>query len=157
MSQLIAWIMSLGTLAAVLFWPHNAYKGHLPTLIESSVYQSSSRVAWALAFGWIVFACATNRGGPLNTFLSWTAFEPLSNLCYLAYLSHPLLINYHTGRLRERIYYGHYELMSIFLARVVLTFLLSYILYVFVESPFASVEKYIFRKKKAEGESSVKK
>ncbi|XP_074593824.1 nose resistant to fluoxetine protein 6-like isoform X2 [Brevipalpus obovatus] len=142
-TQVLAWLASLSTMIAVLFAPYSAFKGHQPSLTEAALYLSIHRTAWAIALGWLVFACSTDRGGPINRLLSWSAFGPLSNLSYLAYLVHPLLMLYHTGRTRERVYFGHYELFNTFLARTVMAVGLSYILYVTIELPFASLEKYI--------------
>lgn len=96
----------------ILFAPHDAFKGKKPTVTEAAIYLSVHRSAWAIALGWLVFACSTERGGMINKLLSWSAFGPLSNLSYLAYLVHPLLMLLHTGRTRERVYFGHYELVS---------------------------------------------
>lgn len=95
----------------------------------------------------MIFACSTGRGGPLTTLLSWPAFGPLSSLSYLAYLTHPILMFFHTGRIRERIYFGHYEMICIFLSRLIMTFFLAYFVHVMIEVPFASIESYIFLKK----------
>lgn len=54
---------------------------------------------------------------------------------------------FHTGRVRERIYFGHYEMVSIFLSRLIMTFFLAYFVHVMIEVPFASIELYIFPKK----------
>lgn len=108
---MLAWLASLSTMIAILFAPYSAFKGHQPSLTEAALYLSIHRTAWAIALGWLVFACSTERGGPINRLLSWSAFGPLSNLSYLAYLVHPLLMLYHTGRTRERVYFGHYELV----------------------------------------------
>ena len=98
-------------MSLIIFAPHSAFAGTMPSLTEAAVYLSVHRTAWAIALGWLIFACSTERGGFINTLLSWNAFGPLSNLSYLAYLVHPLLMLFHTGRTRERVYFGHYELV----------------------------------------------
>lgn len=145
--QAILWIVSAVVGVLVLCGPHEAYKSILPTVEESSWYYALARTAWSWAIGWMIFACATGRGGPLTTLLSWPAFSPLSSLSYLAYLTHPILMFFHTGRVRERIYFGHYEMICIFLSRLIMTFFLAYFVHVMIEVPFASIESYIFPKK----------
>lgn len=54
----------------------------------------------------------------------------------------------HTGRIRERIYFGHYELVNIFVSRLVFSFILAYFVHIFIELPFASIEEYIFPSKR---------
>ncbi|KAI1303723.1 Nose resistant to fluoxetine protein 6 [Halotydeus destructor] len=145
--QAVAWVISFLTMALVNAGPLEAFRSNLPSLVNSSLYYAFARTAWAWAIGWIVFACATGRGGPINQLLSWSAFGPLSALSYLAYLTHPLLMLYHTGRVRERIYFGHYEMWSIFLSRMCMTFVLAYFVHVIIEVPFARIESYVFPKK----------
>ena len=140
-------MVSTLTCVAVICGPHEAFKSNLWPILDSSLYYAFARTAWSWAVGWMVFACATGRGGPVHTFLSWSAFGPLSSLSYLAYLTHPLLMIFHTGRIRERIYFGHYEMVCIFLSRLVMTFGLAYLVHVIVEVPFASVEHYMFPKR----------
>lgn len=139
--QTVAWVSSTSAIAVVIFLTHEAYKSKLPTLLESSLYYAFSRVIWSWSIGWIIFACSTGRGGYAGDFLSWSFFAPLSSLSYLAYLIHPLLIFYHTGRLRERIYFGHYEMVNIFLSRLFLSFFLAFLLFLLIEMPFAALEK----------------
>ncbi|RWS07993.1 nose resistant to fluoxetine protein 6-like isoform X1, partial [Dinothrombium tinctorium] len=142
--QTLAWLASAFIMLFVIFAPYKAFRGFLPTVHHSALYLATHRTLWALAIGWLVFACSTKRGGIINKFLSWSAFGPLSSLTFLAYLIHPLLMVIHTGSIRERVYFGHYELLNIFLARTMMSFGLAYILFVLVELPFSSIEKYIF-------------
>ena len=128
--------------------PFEAYRSNLPSIIESGLYYAFARTTWSWCVGWIIFACATGHGGPVNAFLSWSPFGPLSNLSYLAYLVHPILMLLHTGRIRERIYFGHYELVNIFVSRLVFSFLLAYFIHILIEVPFASIEEYIFPSKR---------
>ena len=146
--QTLFWILSAVVATLVILGPHEAYKSNEFSILESSLYYALARPAWSWAIAWIVFACGTGRGGPIAAFLSWPAFSPLSSLSYLAYLTHPILMLIHTGRIRERIYFGHYEMMTIFLSRLILTFFLAYFVHVMIEVPFASIETYIFPKKK---------
>jgi hypothetical protein len=51
---------------------------------------------FAIALGWVIFACHTGIGGPLNFALSLGPLLPLSNLSYTAYLFHmvPVVFTY---------------------------------------------------------------
>ncbi|PSN39085.1 hypothetical protein C0J52_07353 [Blattella germanica] len=60
----------------------------VPSNFESSIYTALSRSTWSLGVGWVAYACVFGYGGPVNTFLSWTAFQPLSRLSYCVYLVH---------------------------------------------------------------------
>lgn len=60
--------------------------------VESAAYVALSPTAWALALSWVVVACVTGYGGPVNSILSSKFFAPLSRLTYCAYLIHPLIM-----------------------------------------------------------------
>ena len=55
---------------------------------EACVYEMLSRLAWSVALGWVVVACAKGWGGPINKFLSWGVFQPLAKISYMTYLTH---------------------------------------------------------------------
>ena len=54
----------------------------------SAIYGGFYKVAWALAVGWVIFACSRGYGGWINELLSWKAFVPLSRVSYIIYLIH---------------------------------------------------------------------
>ena len=54
----------------------------------SAIYGGFYKVAWALAVGWVIFACCRGYGGWINELLSWKAFVPLSRVSYIIYLIH---------------------------------------------------------------------
>ncbi|KAK7474886.1 hypothetical protein BaRGS_00033888, partial [Batillaria attramentaria] len=56
------------------------------------VHETLQRPLWGLVVCWVVFACTTEHGGPINRFLSWRGFLPLSRLTYCVYLLHPVVI-----------------------------------------------------------------
>ncbi|GMT14351.1 hypothetical protein PFISCL1PPCAC_5648, partial [Pristionchus fissidentatus] len=60
------------------------------------VYGTIHRDVFALALAWLVYACHTGIGGPVNAILSWKHLLPLSNLCYSVYLIHliPVVLTY---------------------------------------------------------------
>lgn len=60
------------------------------------VYGSIHRTVFALAIAWLIYACHSGMGGPVNAILSHRIFIPLSSLCYGVYLIHmlPVLLTY---------------------------------------------------------------
>lgn len=140
----VGWTISLALLAAVIFTPYRAFKGEPVSQLFSSLYLSLHRPIWAVCFGWLVVSCATGHGGFIDRLLAYRFFRAPSALSYLAYLIHPVLMLYHTGNVRERVYLSHYLFLNTFLARTVLAFAAAYLLYVTVELPFAQLERYVF-------------
>lgn len=58
------------------------------TSLEYALYASLSRVGWALALSYIIYACVHGYGGPVNWFLSLSLWQPLSRLSYAIYIIH---------------------------------------------------------------------
>ncbi|KAL0276270.1 UNVERIFIED_CONTAM: hypothetical protein PYX00_003876 [Menopon gallinae] len=83
----LGWILSMMTTFILV---HGLY-GELDQ-VESAAYVALSHTAWSLAVSWIVVACVTGYGGPVNVILSSRLFAPFSRLSYCAYLIHPLIM-----------------------------------------------------------------
>lgn len=141
---MFGWFVCTIILLAAIFAPYRSFSGIEVSAMKAGLYLATHRIAWSIAVGWIIFDCALNNTF-INKILSVRVFEPLGKLSFLAYLIHPLLIIIHTGRVRERTLFAHYELINVFLARSLMAFGLAFILYIMVELPFASFEKYISR------------
>jgi len=60
------------------------------------IYGSVYRTVFSLSLGWVIYACHTNIGGPLNWLLSLPPLLPLSILSYSVYLIHmiPVVFTY---------------------------------------------------------------
>lgn len=58
------------------------------SVLASAFYESMSRVVWAAALAWLVFACVHGYGGPVNWFLSLPGWQPLARLSYAIYIVH---------------------------------------------------------------------
>ncbi|KAF8782021.1 Nose resistant to fluoxetine protein 6 like protein [Argiope bruennichi] len=107
-----------------------------------------------MAFAFLVLKWENKRErvnfGIVNRLLSWNVFIPLGHLSYLVYLLHPLIMLYRTASMRERISYGHTELVFEFLTYTVIAFFLAYIGHIAVEKPFLILEGIFFRKRPLE-------
>jgi len=59
-------------------------------------YGMLHRQVFALSVSWLIYACHTGMGGPVNRILSCRFLIPLSSLCYTVYLFHmiPVVLTY---------------------------------------------------------------
>ncbi|XP_052225024.1 nose resistant to fluoxetine protein 6-like [Dreissena polymorpha] len=55
------------------------------------LYNATSRTVLGACVAWVIFACATGYGGPVNALLSWKGIVPLSRLTYCCYLGYKFL------------------------------------------------------------------
>lgn len=108
---LLGWLMALAMLFAVIFalYPNNQPNANPLTHLEGAFYLSLSRIAWPIALAWIVFACINGYGGPINRFLSWSFWEPLSRLSYCMYIWHLLVVSINAGRIKTNPYFSDYD------------------------------------------------
>lgn len=76
-------------MATVIFSSYPLWQpDHNTTALENGIYVSMSRVAWALALSYLIYACVHGYGGPVNWFLSLSFWQPLSRLSYAIYILH---------------------------------------------------------------------
>jgi peptidoglycan/LPS O-acetylase OafA/YrhL len=92
--NIIFWLVALFLIGLMVFGPYDNLNGG-PTLsrVSNILYQSSSRVIWAIGLGYIIYACVTSNGGLFNTLFSLPVWTPLARLSFSTYLIHLTLMN----------------------------------------------------------------
>jgi len=90
---------------------------------------------------WITFACSIGYGGPVDAFLSWKAWMPLSRLTYCAYLMHPvLMITYYRSR-QDTLHFGtHIQMIGLFFGFATLSYAIAYAASLAFEIPISHLE-----------------
>ncbi|XP_072144164.1 nose resistant to fluoxetine protein 6-like [Dermacentor andersoni] len=137
------WTLSTVLALLVVFGPFKWLRGDSWLGADAVAYAGLSKLAWALSLSWVVFACASGRGGFANRLLSWKPLIPLSRLSYGAYLIHSPLYLIRAGILRERMSLQHFNLVKDFFGCLTMSFLMAYLLYLLCEAPVASLEKLL--------------
>lgn len=85
----MAWLVTFALLGAAVFANYPLMQPDIiSTNIDHALYASFSRIAWALALSYIIYACVHGYGGPVNWFLSLSLWQPLSRLSYAIYILH---------------------------------------------------------------------
>lgn len=85
----LGWTLCVGTVIAVLAGNYPLQSSAYPdSPWAGGAYEALSRVTWAAAVAWLVFACAHGYGGPVNWWLSLPGWQPLARLSYTIYLVH---------------------------------------------------------------------
>lgn len=110
-----------------------------------ALFESVGRPLWAACVGWIIFASHNNRGGFINSILSWEGFLPLSRLTYAAYLVHPVVMMIHVYSKRSLIYISDFDMAYLFMGHFVTSFLAAFVISVCAEAPALALEKLVFR------------
>nr|KAG5687119.1 hypothetical protein BaRGS_022744 [Batillaria attramentaria] len=139
----ITWIV--GVFLCYITYTERKEGGTPWTVVEHSFYESFGRPCWAMCVGWIIYACYNNRGGFINSILSWEGFLPLSRLTYAAYLIHPVVMMLHLFSKKALIYIDDMGMVYLFMGHTVTAFLAAFLLSVSCEAPALALEKMAFR------------
>ena len=145
----VGWAVATGTALAVIYGPfyYNSHPGSQMTMVASGFYVSLSRTAWALSLSWLVLACASGYGGPVNWVLSWKIWAPVGRLTYAAYLVHPIILVAYIFNLLTPLHFTDLTVIYMFVANLVFTYLAAYILSMIVEAPMMAIEKSFLSKR----------
>ncbi|XP_049288164.1 nose resistant to fluoxetine protein 6-like [Anopheles funestus] len=150
--QLSRWFVALGwTLAgaamlAILLGDHPIQQPDYDTLPQAvdAIYESLSRVSWATAVGWIVFACVNGYGGPINDFLGATVWQPLGRLSYAIYLLHLPIQTMLAGFARVPYYFTDLLAVYQFWGDIGFTLTVALLWTLLFESPIIGLERMLF-------------
>lgn len=108
------------------------------------LYALVGRPSYALAIAWVAFACATGNGGPVNTFLGWKLFVPLSKITYCAYLLHPILLQvYNLSRPQPFHFTTFFQMLRHTMEAVFVAYALAFFFALAFERPFFHIDEMI--------------
>ncbi|CAG2116057.1 unnamed protein product, partial [Medioppia subpectinata] len=107
------------------------------------VWFLSGRVLWALGYGWIVYACSTNRGWIIQRFFNYQPIQPLAKLAFGIYLSHIIIIGTRLLAIRETYVMTHSGIFEGAIIDYVIAVLTAYMLYILIECPIYHLIKII--------------
>jgi peptidoglycan/LPS O-acetylase OafA/YrhL len=109
------WILSLGTLTAVLFglYPLEDYTD--PSLkLAHALFFALHRNSWGLAISWIIFSCEMGDGGIVRKFLELPLWRPLGRMSLSFYLIHSLYITIHIASGRVPLWFNDAKMVNNF-------------------------------------------
>lgn len=136
-------------MSAVIFTNHplvQPLEKHTP--LEHGLYDALTRVGWAIALCYIIFACVHNSGGPVNWFLAHPLWQPVSRLCYSIYLWHAPIILLTSTTLKEPQYFTEFMTYHLFIGNYIITVFVSLVATLAFESPIVILEKMLLGPKK---------
>ena len=143
----LGWCLAIGTALTVVYGMYDYNKnGTVMSPTASGFYVSLSRTAWSLSLAWLVLACATGHGGPVNWFLSWKIWAPLGRLTYAAYIVHPIILVCYQLNLLTSLHFTDLTLIYIFVSNLIFTYLFAYVVSMAVEAPMMAIEKFLSKR-----------
>ncbi|KAL8564702.1 hypothetical protein ACOMHN_004195 [Nucella lapillus] len=145
------WLVTIGLILATVLVKYD--DNHV--MMEQPFYWSAAARAWhevlyrivfSLAVCWVVFMCATGRGGFINSMLSWKVLVPLSHLAFCIYLLHPAVILADIWQTRVPPYFTVSYLLQRASGYILLSAIFAFFLSVTVETPISALERMILNK-----------
>ncbi|XP_017487800.1 PREDICTED: nose resistant to fluoxetine protein 6, partial [Rhagoletis zephyria] len=140
------WVVAFGVMLACLWGPYWRILPQNPSapIVEGALYEPLSRSSWAIAIGWIVWACYNGHGGLINDFLSWGFFTGFSRLTYCMYVIHRIVQLVNDGRIQTDTHFSDYEMILRWWHDFGVALTLSIFATLAFESPILGIEKAIF-------------
>ncbi|RWS14326.1 nose resistant to fluoxetine protein 6-like isoform X2 [Dinothrombium tinctorium] len=129
------WCISIVAFLLVLLSTYYWNIGYKWSPLSAALYSGTHRLIWSLSVAWVCFACVTGNGGPINKFLSWKLFIPLSKLGFSIYLMHFLIVWLRYAYIRERLPFSHYTMFCEFVVNFALSIVMAAIAFLAVEAP----------------------
>ncbi|XP_011498391.1 PREDICTED: nose resistant to fluoxetine protein 6-like [Ceratosolen solmsi marchali] len=138
------WLIAITAGISAILGPRGMYFNNHPyNKWEASFYAGLHRHIFTLSVSWIIFVCVNGYAGPLNAFLCWRAWIPLSKLTYSAYLSHYIVLLYNIGSVRTPGRLSTFSALHAFFGNLCLTMFLSLSLSCCFEMPFMILTRLI--------------
>ncbi|KAJ9598095.1 hypothetical protein L9F63_026800, partial [Diploptera punctata] len=138
----IGWILGLMCLILPLVWTHRfSQTNFIPSSLEFSFYFTLSRPLWCIGISWLIFACMTGNGGPVNRILSWEILQPLSRLTYCIYIIYFPFLLVRNSSIKNASDFTDYKQIHRILGTMVYVILLAIPTYLTFEAPVFALFK----------------
>ncbi|KAJ3657729.1 hypothetical protein Zmor_009513 [Zophobas morio] len=141
------WLFSLVTLAAVVLGHSSMISAPEYNVLDSSFFNSLTRVGWAIALSVIIILCVNGYGGLVDSFLSNTIFNVLIRLNYSIYLLHLNVLISVAAQGRAPTYFANLLGFHQFWGDYMFSLGASVLWTLAFESPVITIERIIFNTK----------
>ena len=142
-ANLLLWSLAFLVGFAVVYGPYNNVDD---TTIERRAYYSLYKTAWGLCLSWVTFACVKGYGGPINDFLCWGLWSPISKISFMTYLFHMSFNWYYFAMQDYNVDFTMWLLTEIFVAQVAVCLFIGLIGCLTLELPFGKIQKLLMQR-----------
>ncbi|CAG4983762.1 unnamed protein product [Parnassius apollo] len=143
---MLIWCATFLLLGAIIYCTNISMQLDWDNQLADNIFNSFLRPLWALALGWIIFACVKGFGGPINWFLSLQVWKLPARLSYAMYIIHfSVMLAYYYSAVIP-IYFTLPALMFNFLGFFFLTFVLAFAVTVVIDVPCSILIKILLGK-----------
>ncbi|XP_039483883.1 nose resistant to fluoxetine protein 6 [Drosophila santomea] len=145
------WILCLAMIFTSLFamYPPSKWSDPSASTLAETSYYTFTRLGWAMALCWVIFACVQGHGGLANSFLSSPLWQPLSRLSYSVFIWHMFFMEMNARSTRTSTYFSDYQMMLNIWSTFGFTVLFSYAMHLLIEAPFGGLDIFLRPKAKS--------
>lgn len=141
--NLCAWTLLAIVMPAIVFAgsQSNSIPNSVTRPIQFALYETLGRIVWSIAMCYVIFACIHSSGGPINSFLSLSMWQPLAKLSYGIYLVHSTILTAITASTKTPQYFNEFTEFQNFISFFVLSTLVAIPLTLAFELPIDAISK----------------
>ncbi|KAI5642781.1 acyltransferase family domain-containing protein [Phthorimaea operculella] len=135
------WLFSGALMLVLIYMTYLLKQPDWDTFIIDDLHNSFGRSAWCLALGWIIFACQTGYGGPINWFLCLDIWKLPSRISYAIYLFHYHMQFVINGMARQPVFFRDVLAMYYFFAQVLMSYGIAFVMTLLIDAPCSTLVK----------------
>ncbi|CAL4140730.1 unnamed protein product, partial [Meganyctiphanes norvegica] len=128
-----------------------------PEQLVSDIYLGLFRGVWGLALMWVVLACHSGYGGPVNSFLGHPSWQPLSRLTYGMFLTHIFVILLRVASEFRLKTFSHINMIIETCGTLFICGIAAVLLSLLVDSPVIGLERLLLTRTGGEHKSGTQK
>ncbi|CAH0715886.1 unnamed protein product, partial [Brenthis ino] len=145
MLVLTIWTLALGSMAFCIFAIYPVMQVQHDNQLLDNFLNAYMRAIWALALGWIIFACVHGYGGPVNWFLSLQVWKLPARLSYAMYLIHYPIIMLANGSMVSSYYFTDGNTLYRAMGDLGFTLIAAFIICITIDAPFSTLQKILLQ------------
>ncbi|XP_046853576.1 nose resistant to fluoxetine protein 6-like isoform X2 [Xenia sp. Carnegie-2017] len=145
---IMLWMCTIALALTDIYSPYSAIKEdpRIWSTAERAFFWAFKWFIWGLFIVWLIFACQYNYAGWVKNILAAKFWIPLSRINYAAFLVHFDVMNVLAFSIQTPIHFSWFVFVTHYLAFLVLTYCIAFVLVVFVELPFANIETLVWKR-----------
>ena len=138
----LLWVAAIILCTTTMF---GAYNDDEFSKFQTIMYLMFNGPAWSIGLSIIIYICNTGYGGVVNSYLSWSVWEPLAKMTFGVYLCHIIIISMMFSTFQSTLILTDYILAILCVFVVVTSFAWSGVTFVFLELPVSKVVSLCFK------------